>query len=316
VVTITDVSITVPFVKVVHPVNTDEEDSLNITQCRGLCRIYNSEGKLVPSAWFNDYYAQGNPWERPMDTERFASASWDYKHYSTGFVIGEPIPVQGVFTIQEYSEPKTLAHMLARFKELTAYDFDGFCFNLRTHSVPKEQHKYGFNPAVREKCLQRYGFDIWKGEMDLPKWLTVRGEGIADFFKGCKAMTNGRPIFLDGWIPTPAGERPRHSGQYRCAHLENVDLVPLLYERFLADKSIDGVNMCSGDFADKLRAIPGGENIRIGYFRDNFYKNYDVASDLEACRANPEVTEVQLYETLNYTHSPGKLLEIKKVMVP
>ena len=88
----------------------------------------------------------------------------------------------------------------------------------------------------------------------------------------------------------------------------------MLYHRFFADRSVDGVMMMGDNFAAKLRALPGGERIRIGWFRDNNYRDYRVDEDLKKCIRLPELDELELYETMCYTKSPEAEM-IRAVMI-
>ena len=72
--------------------------------------------------------------------------------------------------------------------------------------------------------------------------------------------------------------------------------------------------MMGDNFAAKLRAIPGGDRIRIGWFRDNNYREYRVEEDVKNCMSLPELDELELYETMCYTKSP-EAEKIRAVMI-
>ena len=91
--------------------------------------------------------------------------------------------------------------------------------------------------------------------------------------------------------------------------------MPWLYERYFADGSVDGVMMMGSDFRDELTPeVLQGRRIKLGFFREMGYppKGYDLETDLETLQNDPQIDEVELYETMVFSFNPEKYEIIKK----
>ena len=268
--------------------------------------VYDTDGKRIAAFWAVD--EQGDRRLMPLVFTPTTAEGWDFGGRGMGFIVGEPPPEQDIWWggICEYAVPATRAHKLARFAELAKYPFDGFIFNLRSHSRMPDPTQYGYNKENRDEYLKRYGVDIWKEQADLDKLTAIRMEAVALFLKECRQRTDGRPLYLSGlpphdWTP-PAGAKPLCLGMY-VSHVH----LQLPYRQLLADKSIDGIIMAGYDFSDYIRALPGGKDVKLGLFRELAHLNrekpaapagYDFRKDIEAAAANPGLDEVELYETM------------------
>ncbi len=307
-VVIDGLSITDPYVKLVHPVYKDDRWSIAVRRARGQGVIYNTRGEKVNSVWSTVFAPEAKP-ETPLDFANFASAGWDYKHYQAGFIIGEPEEQSAYYLgIAEFNQPEAMEHRLNKFSELVKYDFDGFMFNVRTHSAIADPENYGYNPAVIEKFRARFGREPGVSDSDRAAVFQIRAEGIADFFKNCKAMTNGRPIYLSGLENAASGKPANTSYQKKLGPL------PWLYERYFDDKSIDGVIMIGTDFRDQLLPIIGDRDVKLGVFREMGFppRGYDFAKDISTLKKDPQLDEVELYETMVLSFNPSLYREILK----
>ena len=305
-------SITAPYVKLVHPKYEDDRWSISLRRARGQGELYNTHGEKIHGVWTTITRGRGLLWgvpvteQTPLDfTNPFCPAAWEAKECQIGFCIGEiAAPLYHVGVV-EFNEPEAMKHRLDKFSELVAYDFDGFIFSCRTHSWIFDPENYGYNPPVIEAFRNRFGRAPGTSDEDRAGVFQIRAEGIADYFKRCKAMTGGRPIYL-------CGERnPTTPGVFEGQHFGPL---PWLYERYFADKSIDGVTMY-GEFRKELLPLMAGKNIRLGTFREMAWAPLSLdefAKLLKRLEHDHDIDEIELYELLNLTHKPeyfAKILE-------
>ncbi len=268
-------------------------------------RVFDTAGAVIPTEI-------GYCVEKDKEAENSAllfseigSWAWDYKDRQLGFALGASDDGQYLYGFAEFAVPETMRHKVARFEELTRYDFDGFMFNLRSHSHG-EGDKYGFNPELRELYRKRYGKDIWKDNYDRKLLNGLRADAIDEFLLNCKKLTNGRPLYFSAI----SNERPTtHSavGAWRYG-------VPFHYAKWFADGSVDGVVMIDGDFRNEILKAAAGKPISLGVFREMAFpkKGYDFKSDMMAIGADPGIAEAELYETLELTGKPAYFDIIKK----
>ena len=307
-----------PYVKFAHNGFPLEGFSLVLDQARGQCEVYNTDGKLIPSVW--GWVRNNNP--KPENTAialEQTGIGWDCLGREIGFKAGEIEPKRYAYGMAEFNVPKAMKHKVDRFAELAAYPFDGFMFNIRTHSPAHHPEEYGFNPEVLAKFRERYGRDYQGGNEDLEKLFTIRGEGIADFFKNCKALTGGRPIYFSGPLPREFKDELR----FKSAYNKNFGPMEWLYKRYFADGSIDGVIMIGNwgkyvNFSHYFTPeVTGGKPIKLGVFREMLAgrpRNYDLDADLKMIRAEG-LDEVELYESVVLNRNPV-MLEIIKGNTP
>ncbi len=286
----------------------------NKNQRRGQHLVYNSAGEVVPTVWTVDNPATGRIPEGTLTFNASTAEGWDYGQRNIGFAVGEIESARYYYGIAEYSVPEVMEHKLARFAELTSYPFDGFIFNLRSHATVPNPQEYGYNPENRAKYLERYGVDIWKEKADLRKLGEIRMESVAEFLRRCRAVTSGRPLYLSGWAPVdwtpPVGVKPISTPMY-AMHMH----LPIPYRQLLRDGAIDGVMMVGYDFSSYFTPeVTGSRPLRLGVFRELAHLSrekpigadakYDLKQDLEKLAAEPQLSEVELYETMIFNQNP------------
>ena len=313
--TIDGLSISDPYVKLIHREYDDKNFTIALRRPRGQGKVFNSRGEEVPSVW-TPIVRSGDPRGNPLNFDHFESAAWDYRKYQIGFVVGEVETASVFYGVTEFNVPAAMEHKVARFEELVHYPFDGFMMNLRSHSYVPDPENYGFNPEVREKFLARFGKDIYKDDFNRADLMQLRAEAIAEFFKRCKALTGGRPFFISGLSPRPAAkdDPPAFS-------VNLFSSLPWLYREYFRDGSVDGVIMLRREFTDYFTPeITGGKPITLGIMREMgvfIPKNYDLEADLKMLRDDPRLSEIELYETLTLTNGDPKWFNaIKKVFPP
>ncbi len=277
-------------------------------------QVFNTRGEPIAATWrYNNSDKSGT--EGALAMKASGDCALDYgSSREVGFLRGLEDGNLGqwyVLGIHEFAVPETMAHQTARFAELAAYPFDGFYINFGTHSREEPQDQLGYNDAIRQIYLQKYGVDIWKEEADPKKILLIRANAIADFFVACKKCIGRRPLYVNGLPPVPLGERAAFDEYNSCI---KVNMLPSLYRRYLAeDRSVDGIMMCGGNFADHFTPeITGGRDIRLGLCREGAHMRvnsqkgtYDIDADLHACHEDARLSEVELYEALEFTANPA-----------
>ncbi len=223
------------------------------------------------------------------DGARFA---WDYRDRALGLA-RSPVELPEYTAMAEFAWPEVRRYKQARLDELSAYDFDGFSYSLRTHSYGSERDNYGFGEPVREAFLERYGVDIWEEDFDRSAWLELRAEFVEKFLREAAESLSPRPLFVD-WI---TGGYERHYGG-----------LPFRPEHW-ADESggVAGIRFVGFSPDRPLPYNPGGmEGVKRVRFVDNH--PWPVAADLFRGRlrrwlAEPGTDEIEYYETMLYT--PG-----------
>ena len=323
---ITGLAITQKYVKLAHPAYTDSSWGVGLRDARGACKAFADDGRELCTTWATLYDEKATKEGGAFNFVTFFPAGWDYRHYQIGFMRGmvDEEEMRYFPGIYEFCDRQAMEHQLARFAELAAYPFDGYMLNFRTHVWRHHPEEYGYNPEVREIYLQRHGVDIWKEEADLGKLNQIRAEGIAEYFSGCKRLIGERPLFITGFQPMPPGERRPKCGklgadatQVAChgMGMEAFGYLPWLYRRYLAeDKSVDGIMMTDAFFPEFFTPeVTGGRKIAIGLYRERptdgsayDFNTYDFAKDMERLVANPAIDEIELYETINYTHPENR----------
>ncbi len=269
------------------------------------CRVFDTAGARIPAE-------MGYCVENRRDAENSAlmfsetgNWAWDHQSRQLGFAIGASDTGKYLLGFAEFAVPETMRHKVARFAELTQYNFDGFMFNLRSHSR-SGGNNYGFNPELRELYRKRYGKDIWNDSYDRKKLNELRADAIDEFLFNCKKLTGGRPLYFSAI----SNERPTtHSAGDAWRYG-----VPFHYAKWFAAGSVDGVVMIDGDFRDEIQKAAADKPVSIGVFREMAFpgKGYNFESDIMAIGADREIAEAELYETLELTKKPAYFEMIKK----
>ena len=303
-----------PYFKLAHPIYADAKWSIAVRNRMGDCFVYNSDGEEVEHVWAQLTDPSAGKENTSFSFDTFIPTGWDYKHYQLGFALGcfdvEDGPqYYGGFT--EFAVPDALAFRLRKFSEIANYPFDGFMINIRTHSIHNlcpggDPRQFGYNPEVRQKTVARCGKDPLTDDSAYETMQQVRAEAVADYLKGCKTLVGTRPLYLSG--PSPKG---KHSDRYQHPYGD----LPWLYGRYFADGSVDGVMMIGSDFREELTPeVLQGRKVKLGVFREMLFPpaGYDLGKDLEALRNDPQIDEVELYETLVLTRKPQLYEETRK----
>ncbi|MCR4572688.1 MAG: hypothetical protein K5787_02885 [Lentisphaeria bacterium] len=307
---LSDLNITQPYIKLDCTDNSSSY-SMVITQLTGEGELYNTDGQLVPSVW---NWGSGDPEKSWINFSQLTGpAAWDYQDRCVGCLVGVVPQTRYYLGVVEYATQKGMQHGLDRFRELAEYPFDGFMFNTRCHSARADAERYGFNPEVLAKFKARYGHDYGGAEADKEGVCQIRAEGIADFFKNCKKMTNGRPIYMSAPMPIEMKNDPNFN--------TNFGPLPWLYKRYFTDGSIDGVVMIgknwhngtdfSAYFTDE---ITDGRPVKIGIFREGAKYGKDMNFFLEDMGEllNANLDEIEFYESMILNQRPAMLDFIKK----
>ena len=307
---VSGLNITQPYIKLDCTDNSSKY-SMVIMQLTGQGELYNTEGKKVPSAW---NWGSGNPEKTWINFAQFTgSAAWDYQDRYVGCVVGVIPQTQYYLGVVEYATQKGMKHGVDRFRELAEYPFDGFMFNTRCHSARADADRYGFNPEVLVKFKARYGHDYNGTESDKEGVCQIRAEGIADFFKNCKTLTNGRPIYMSAPLPIEMKNDDNFNMSFGP--------LPWLYKRYFADGSIDGVIMIgknwnnASDFSSYFTdEITGGKPIKIGIFREGakYGKDMDFFKKDMSELLNANLDEIEFYESIILNQKPEMLEFINK----
>ena len=307
---LSDLNITQPYIKLDCTDNSSSY-SMVITQLTGEGELFNTDGQLVPSVW---NWGSGDPEKSWINFSQLTGpAAWDYQDRCVGCFVGVIPQTRYYLGVVEYATEKGMKHGLDRFRELAEYPFDGFMFNTRCHSARADAERYGFNPEVLAKFKVRFGHDYGGAEADKEGVCQIRAEGIADFFKNCKALTNGRPIYMSAPMPIEMKNDPNFN--------TNFGPLPWLYKRYFANGSIDGVVMIGKnwhngtDFSHYFTdEITGGKPVKIGIFREGAKYGKDMNFFLEDMGEllNANLDEIEFYESMILNQRPAMLDFIKK----
>ena len=311
--TLDNLNIDATYVKIGHaPLDDKGTYSFVMYNTGSNMQVFNTRGEPIVATWrFNNSGKTGT--EGGLAMKASGDCAMDYGSREVGFMRGVEDSLENwyVLGIHEFAVPETMAHQTARFAELAAYPFDGFYLNFGTHSREEPQDQLGYNDAIRQIYLKKYGVDIWKEEADPKKILLIRADAIAKFFVACKKCIGQRPLYVNGLPPVPLGERAVFDEYNSCI---KVNMLPSLYKRYLAeDRSVDGIMMCGGNFADHFTPeITGGRDIKLGLCREGAHMRvntqkgtYNIDTDLHACHADSRLSEVELYEALEFTANPN-----------
>ncbi len=272
-------------------------------------QIYDRNGEKQPSCWAVNNGILENA---PVDFNCIrGNAAWDCgRNYLAGCA-GPGKLNEFLYGFAEFTVPEAMEHKVARFKELTDYGFDGFIFNTRSHSAVNFAEQYGYNPEVLEKFTRRYQRQYSGSEDDKRKVFRIRAESIAEFFRRCRNLTGGRPLYISGPMPPEYADHPAYNTSFGP--------LPWLYRKYFADKSIDGVIMIGKNFENGVDyseyftdEVTGGHPVKLGIFREMVARpdGYELAGDMENLRQS-KLDEVELYESIMLTRHPQSLRFIR-----
>lgn len=296
-------NITQPYIKLDCTDNSSSY-SMVISQLTGQGELYNTEGRQVPSVW---NWGHGNPEKTWINFAQFTgSAAWDYQDRCVGCLVGVVPQTRYYLGVVEYATQKGMKHGVDRFRELAEYPFDGFMFNTRCHSVRADAERYGFNPEVLAAFKARHGHDYNGSAADMEGVCQIRAEGIADFFRNCKALANGRPIYMSAPLPIEMKGDDNFNTTFGP--------LPWLYKRYFADGSIDGVVMIGKNWANGTDfssyftdEITGDKPFKIGIFREGAKYAKDMNFFLkdmgELLKTN--LDEIEFYESMILNQQPA-----------
>ncbi len=314
---VTGLNISQKYVKLaVTGMPQDNNFSFVMTHSVGQCQVYNTAGEEIASTWGivggdGDIgqqhrgclsFAFGGP-------DRSASSALDWASRAVGFCVGVP-ELSGrdkyYYGVAEFTVPKAMEHKVARFVELARYPFDGFMFNTRCHSVSYNGAEYGYNPEVLAKFAARYGYAYAGTPEDIQGVFQIRADSIAEFFRRCKAESDGRPIYCSAPMPLELKDDPDYNAAFGP--------MPWPYRQCFADGSLDGVMMIGKpfhngrDFSEYFTPeITGGKDVKIGLFREMggaMPKGYQLEADVQRAIEHG-LAEIELYESVEITDGKG-----------
>ncbi len=244
------------------------------------------------------------PEEGGFDFVAFRFA-WDYGRRVMG--IAKRVPeLPRHYGMVELGYAEVRAHKLATLRELATYDFDGFAYSIRTHTQGRAPQQYGYNEVTRDAFRERYGKDIWTEDFDREAWLGLRAEVMNAYLAKAAKMLGSRPLFMDF---------PR---QYpRAPYIRAYGGMPFQPEAWVRDGAVAGVRMLGISPGQKVEPeFAGADQVRIVRFVDNgrMPPPEEFRENLQRWVENPQVDEIEFYETLLYTDRPEYLRIIAETL--
>ena len=275
------------------------------------CHIYDADGNELAVTWGQtlEKEKRHDPVKDKMGFSHLFRFGWDWKNYQLGFIAGrapDGTVGQWLVGVPEYTVPDVMEHKVDQFRELAAYPFDGFVYNIRSHSTPLANvpTNYGFNPEVREKFLKRYGVDIYTQDFDREALNEMRSEALDEFLKRCKALAGKRPLYMT------VGKQPE--AKNHAADWSYKMGARWHYDKWFKDGSVDGVTIMGVNYANEFDGkTVNGHPVHVAVFREMGFppKGYDLMAEMEALERNERVDELELYETLALTAEKRKIIE-------
>ena len=131
----------------------------------------------------------------------------------------------------------------------------------------------------------------------------MRSEGLYKFLAECKAIANGRPLYMTVGVPNRDKIRNSISG---AANWLNAFGMRYHVDKWVADGSVDGITL----LGNSVHSVPpeyvgkkvNGKPLKISVFREMAFppegKSYDFRKDLNNLVNNPDIDEIELYESL------------------
>ena len=235
---------------------------------------------------------------------RFA---WDYDRRVLG--IAKHVPhLSRHYGMAELRCPEVQTYKLAKLQELAGYDFDGFAYSIRTHTLGRAPQHYGYNETTRDAFRKRYGKDIWTEEFDRKAWLDLRAEAVNAYLNEAAKALGSRPLYMDCPRQEPGTPYIRPYGG-----------VPFQPEAWVRDGAVAGIRVLGVSPDRKVEPkFAGSDQVRIVRFVDNgrMPPPEKFRENLQRWLANPAVDEIEFYETLIYTDRPQYLQIIRKTLTP
>ncbi len=314
---ISGVSLAGPYVKLLHaPLPADDAFAIIVDSARNRdCRLFDADGGEIRATWCQTFKPEDAA-TAVLDFNQFSRFGWDYGDYQLGFVIGEPeeIPAGNRYFLGvcEFAIPVVMEHKVARFAELTDYDFAGFLFNLRSHGDVDTPEEYGFNPEIREQFRKQYGVDIWTEDFDRAALNELRSDALDEFLARCRKLTDGRPLFFTATANGP--KQPE--AYYNMVRWAKGFGVNWHFDKWFEHGSIDGIMMIGDYFPEEfIGKTSNGKPVEIGVFREMAFtaKNYDFAPDMKRLFADDRIDEIELYEALELTNRPQLMKTVKEL---
>ena len=281
--------------------------------------VRDTEGAVIPAVW--GWLNNGNS---EKGTLLFFNRvpMWCRDHFAMGFKVGESSDAPDYLPgITEFTSPVGMEYRVKRMRRYAAYGFDGFMFNLRSHSWNNPKWPVGFNAEIRAEYLKRHGVDIWcSPDVDIARINAIRAEGIMEFVRRSKEAVGGRPIFISG--PPPSEEYGWEEDGFKAMGSANFKDLPWNYAEYFAEGILDGVNMIGADFSDYFTAeVRGGRKVSVGVMREGSGhlhelrpKDYDFAKDMASLACNPAMDEAEIYESLELTNRPEKRQQLRAIL--
>ena len=221
------------------------------------CHLFDERGTEMAATWGQRIDREETPADAPIDFGSFVQFAWDAGYYQLGVYAAPISPAvdhgRWLVGIPELLLPAARAHKIDRFRELAAYKFDGFIYNIRSHSLgfagDTLQGAYGFNPELVAEFKRRTGKDVLKDEYDREAYDDMRSEGLDKFLAECKALTNGRPLYMTVGVPNTDTIKTGISG---AANWLQAFGMRFHVDKWLADGSVDGITL----LGNSVHAVP------------------------------------------------------------
>ena len=299
-----------PYIKF-HQDGKYDESRFNMVFSRALdngCHLYDVNGREIAATWGQRIDREETPADAPVRFGRFQRFAWDAGYYQLG-VYAAPIEdvdnIRWLVGIPELLLPAARAHKVDRFRELAAYPFDGYLYNIRSHSLGMGGENpaglYGFNPELVAEFKRRTGKDVLKDKYDREAYDNMRSEGLDLFLAECKALTNGRPLYMTIGVPRVEKITTGINGPARWLQAFGVHWH---IDTWLKQGSVDGITLLGkGPFPTELVGkTVNGKPLKIAVFREMAFppegKSYNFEEDMRELFKNKAIDEIELYESL------------------
>ena len=249
---------------------------------------------------FRDQFKPASQGGFDFITNRFA---WDYGRRVLG--IAKHVPhLPRHYGMVELGYPEVQAYKLAKLRELAAYDFDGFAYSIRSHTLGRTPQHYGYNNVTREAFRKRYGKDIWTEDFNRADWLSLRAEAVNNYLSEASKTLGSRPLYMD--LPRQETGAP---------YIRSYGGVPFQPEAWILNGAVAGIRMLG--FSPDRNLAPefdGADQVRIIRFVDNgrLAPPDEFRANLQRWLKNPVLDEIEFYETLLYTDRPEYLQIIRE----
>ena len=272
VLTLSDLEIAAPFVKIAPKTHYDYERNFTLAIKGHLTsgRAYNTRGEEIPTYWganmppaeYGKQRDQPDGWQEntSLHFDAMPSMAVDYGQYQAGFFVGVFVGSSYLTGIVEFCDPVAMRHKLDKFGELAKYPFDGFRLTLNSHSDGDTPDRFSYHPALRERLMKSTGKDIWKDELPLERIVAERAAGFAEYAEACKKLIGDRPLYIYGW-------RPGNVEFFVKNGRTNMGTLIWPYARLIQNGTVAGVVMYE-DFSDYFTPeVTGGRKIDLGLYR-------------------------------------------------